>query len=55
MRKKEIMVILSDTNLALLKKIEDTDGGSNANISDLIVMLRCLLAGVVRVQSWIPE
>ena len=33
------MVILSDANMVSLKNTEDIDGGSNASISEMIVMM----------------
>ena len=47
---KESMAILSDTNLALLRNIKDTNEGSDANLLELIETLIHLLAGVVCVQ-----
>ena len=47
-------MIPSDTNLAALRNIEDTDDGSNASILELIVTLRCRIDGVVQVQLWTP-
>ena len=40
MSNKEIMAIPSDANLASLRNIDDTDGGSDASISELIATLK---------------
>ena len=53
-RTEESTAIPSDANTESLRNIKDTDEGSDASISELIATLRCLLAGVVRVQSWTP-
>ena len=49
---KESMAILSDANLASLRKIKDTDEGSDARISELIATPSCRLACVVQFQLW---
>ena len=51
MSNKENIAILSDTNLSSFKNLEEIDGGSEASMLELIVMLSFRLAGVVHVQS----
>ena len=49
------MAIPSDSNLALLSNIKDTDRGIDASMSSLNATMLLLLACVVCVQSWNPE
>ena len=51
MSNEESMAIPSDANMASLSNIGDTNEGIDASISELIAMLRCRLASVVRIQS----
>ena len=51
MIKDDSIAIPSDTNIALLRNINEIDDGSEASISKLMAKLSCLVVGVVCVQS----
>ena len=51
---KEIIATSSDANLVSFRNIKDIYQINNASISELIKILSCRLAGVVRFQSCTP-
>ena len=49
------MAILLEVNLMLFRKMDKTSSGNDARVLALITTLMCLFAGVVLVQSCMPE
>ena len=52
--KDDSITILSDSNLASLRNIDEINDGSEASMSNLMVTLSCLFVGVVCAQLCTP-